>query len=85
MTAEDASSLILRGFGIALLSQSGAWRISRDEITSRPLFAPGLSVDTHLASRADNGQRLVSQFVRRLVHELTPKKDGSQLKLRLAS
>lgn len=84
MTAEDASNLILRGFGIAILTPSGAWRISRDEITSRPLATPGLSLETRLASRADNGQRLVSEFVRRFVQELAPAKDNGQLKLRLA-
>ena len=34
MTAEDASQLVLRRFGVAILTQTGAWRICAQELRS---------------------------------------------------
>ena len=64
MTAEDASQLIFRGFGVAILTQTGAWRIMRGGITIRPLKIDDLRLRTRLVARSDNESKLVSDLVR---------------------
>jgi len=71
-TAEEASQSVTRGLGVAILTQAGAWRIARDGITIRPLNTEGLVLETRLACRADNEERLVSDFVRTFVRQLSP-------------
>ncbi len=70
MTAEEASHLVLRGLGVALLTQAGAWRIARNGITIRPLDSKTLRVETRFASRSDNRLPVISQFVRSFVRKI---------------
>ncbi len=83
-TAEEASQSVTRGLGVAILTQAGAWRIARDGITIRPLNAQGLSLETRLACRADNQERLVSEFVRTFVRQVGQPLQDRQLPLSFA-
>ncbi len=85
MTAEEASHLVMRGLGIALLTQAGAWRIARNGITIRPLQSQELTVETRLASRADNRMPVISQFVRSFAKKLQRTSDKKQMTLDLAN
>ncbi len=69
-TAEEASQLISRGRGIAVLTQAGAWRIAQEGITMRPLAVDKPILETHLACRSDNDSLLVSHFVKTFVSSL---------------
>ncbi len=85
MTAEEASHLVLRGMGVALLTQAGAWRIARNGITIRPLNVSTLRVETRLASRSDNRLPILSHFVRSFARQLQRSQDEKQMNLGLAS
>ena len=83
MTAEDALQMILRGLGVAILTQSGAWRIQRSNVTIRPLSTVLPHIKTRLAARADNDSPFVSDVVRSLMRALTPGTVNHQLQLDL--
>ena len=77
-TAEEASQLISRGHGIAVLTQAGAWRIAKEGITMRPLAVDKPILETKLACRSDNDSLLVRHFVKTFVSSMTkPLGDGS--------
>ena len=82
-TAEEASQLVSRGLGVAVLTQAGAWRIAREGLTIRPLCVEGLMLETKLASRADNEARLISEVVRGFVRQIKPETSRKQLALGL--
>lgn len=84
MTAEEASHFVLRGFGVAILGQAGAWRIARNGITIRPLNVTGISIETRLACRADSQARVVSEFLRGFVKRIKESASAKQLRLGLA-
>ncbi len=84
MTAEDASQLILRRFGVAILTQTGAWRIVRRGITIRPLKLNELRLQTRLVARADNDSKLVSDLVRSFVKSLSTQRNN-QFRLPLSN
>jgi hypothetical protein len=50
--------------GAAFLTREAAWRISCDEIAIRPLIEDGLKLVTRLATRANEQDRLTSEFFR---------------------
>jgi hypothetical protein len=83
MTAEDASQFVLRGLGVAVLTQAGAWRIARNGITIRPLCIAGLRLETRLACRSDSQGRVVSEFLRGFVRRLKERTNAKQLRLGL--
>ena len=83
MTAEDASQFVLRGLGVAVLTQAGAWRIARNGITIRPLCVEGLRLETHLACRSDSQSRVVNEFLRGFVRRLKERTHIKQLRLGL--
>jgi len=83
-TAEEASQFVMRGFGVAILTQAGAWRIAREGITIRPLGVRGVGLATRLACRSDSGQRVVSELVRSFVRVMMPSTNATQLPLGLA-
>lgn len=85
MTAEEASHLVLRGLGVALLTQAGAWRIARNGITIRPLDSKTLRVETRFASRSDNRLPVISQFVRAFGRKIQWSHHEKQMDLGLAS
>jgi DNA-binding transcriptional LysR family regulator len=64
MSPEETPELILEHRGLAFLPRNAAWRISRDNITMRPLSEPQLRLVTNLAVRSDTKSRLVKEFVR---------------------
>ncbi len=72
MTAEDAVQLVLRGSGLALLTQAGAWRVQRRGVTIRPPSAGDLIVRTQLVARSDERSKVVSDLVRSLVKAIFP-------------
>jgi DNA-binding transcriptional LysR family regulator len=84
MTAEEASHLVLRGLGVALLTQAGAWRIARNGITIRPLDDQNLKVETRLACRSDNRMPVVSHFVKSFMRKLQRSHQERQMNLGLA-
>ena len=84
MTAEEASHFVLRGFGVAVLTQAGAWRIARNGITIRPLRVAGIHLETRLACRVDSQARVVSEFLRGFVKRLKEHAGAKQLPLGLA-
>ena len=63
-TAEEASALVMAHKGAAFLTREAAWRISCDEIAIRPLIEEGLKLVTKLATRANEQDRLTSEFFR---------------------
>jgi len=80
-TAEEASALVLAHKGAAFLTREAAWRISCDEIAIRPLIEEGLKLVTRLATRANEQDRLTSEFFRaagrRLVKVQHPPHQGN--------
>jgi DNA-binding transcriptional LysR family regulator len=84
MTAEEASHFVLRGFGVAILGQAGAWRIAQNGITIRPLNVTGIGLETRLACRVDSQARVVSEFHRGFVRRLKENSGAKQLRLGLA-
>jgi DNA-binding transcriptional LysR family regulator len=85
MTAEEASHFVLRGFGVAVLSQDGAWRIADNGITIRPLKVNGIILETRLACRSDSQVRVVSEFLRGFVRRIQDPSAAKQLRRDLAS
>ncbi len=83
-TAEEACQFVMRGFGVAILTQAGAWRIAREGITIRPLGVRGVGLATRLACRSDSGERVVSEFVRSFVRVIMSPTNATQLSLGLA-
>ncbi len=69
MTAEEGANLIRSGLGVAVLTQSGAWRIAKNGITMRPLNCQ-VRLETRLACRSDSGARIISEFFRAFVRRL---------------
>lgn len=84
MTAEEASHLVLRGLGIAILTQAGAWRIARNGIAIRPLNVDGIRLETRLACRSDSRARVVGEFLRSFVRRLQQQSSGNQMRLGFA-
>lgn len=84
-TAEEASQLVSRGLGVAILTQAGAWRIAREGLTIRPITIHDLTLETKLACRADNRSREVSEFVRGFMRQLQPQVVTNQLHLGLTN
>ncbi len=70
MSADEASHLLLKSGGIAFLTRAGALRIARQGLVAKPLDEEALRLDVHLAARADNTSKLVSEFVRTFVKKL---------------
>ena len=82
-TAEEASALVLAHKGAAFLTREAAWRISSTEIAVRPLSEEHPKLLTRLAMRADDKNRLTSEFVRavgrKLVKAQSPQRRSTAL------
>lgn len=85
MNAEDAAQFVRRGFGVAVLTQAGAWRIARAGLTMRPLNLDGLRVQTRLTCRSNDQNRTVRDFVRTFMNLIEQKRPAKKMGLRLAS
>lgn len=71
LTAEDAAQLVNEGLGVAFVGMSGAHRIAERGAIVRPIADEELHVQVCLASRADNGSKLVSEFARAFMRRLS--------------
>jgi hypothetical protein len=67
MSAEEAGHLILKNGGVAFLTRAGALRVAHGGLVTRDLDEPDLCLDVHMAARADNKSKLVSEFVQTYV------------------
>jgi DNA-binding transcriptional LysR family regulator len=83
MSSEEVPELILEHRGVAFMPRATAWRISRDEITMRPLSEPRLRLVTNLAVRADSKSRLAKEFVRATSRKLDSLMPSQQRQLPL--
>ena len=70
MSAEEASHLVHKNGGVAFLTRAGALRVAHRGLVARELDEPDLCLDVHMAARADNKSKLVSEFVRTYVRLL---------------
>lgn len=84
MTAEEAAQMLHDGQRVAVLTRTGAWRISQHGITIRPLAEESLTLSTALVVRSDNRSRVLREFTGAYLKRLSSK-PASQLKLKLAS
>ena len=66
MTAEEGSNLIRRGLGVVVLTQAGAWRISKNGITMRPLNCE-VRLETRLTCRSDTRSPVINAFYKAFV------------------
>ena len=84
MSAEGAAQLLHNEQRVAILTRTGAWRISEHGITIRPIVDESLLLRTALVMRADNPSRILNEFTKAYMTKLALK-PASQLKLKLAS
>jgi DNA-binding transcriptional LysR family regulator len=83
MIAEEAAQMLRDGQRVAILTRTGAWRISEHGITIRSLVDDCLTLSTALVMRSDNHSRVLNEFTRAFMKRLSSK-PASQLKLKLA-
>ena len=79
--AEEAAALLIQRGSLALLTKTGAWRISDGRISIRPLNDQRLIIKTYLSSRLDEQSRLVADFTRAFMRKLTPPPEQARLAL----
>jgi DNA-binding transcriptional LysR family regulator len=70
MSAEEAGHLVHKNGGVAFLTRAGALRVAHGGLIARELDERDLCLDVHMAARADNKSKLVSEFVRTYVRLL---------------
>ena len=61
---DEALAFIEAGGGVAILPKAQALRFTSDRYVVKPLREDDLCLDEHIASRADNESKLVSEFNR---------------------
>ena len=81
LSAEEASHLVDKGGAVAFLTKAGALRVARNGLVARALDEEDLCLDVHLAARADDNSKLVSEFVRAYVKLLKPVLKPPQMSL----
>jgi DNA-binding transcriptional LysR family regulator len=85
MTADEASHLVMKHGGVAFLTKSGASRVARHGLIAKPLDEENLRLDVHLAVRADNRSKLLSEFVRAFMIKLKSVLEPPQMDLPIGS
>ena len=85
MSAEEASHLVTRHGGFAFLTKAGALRVAHHGLIAKPLDEGYLSLDVHLAVRADNESKLLSEFVRSFMKKLKSVLEPPQMDLPISS
>jgi DNA-binding transcriptional LysR family regulator len=85
MTADESSHLVSKGGGAAFLTKAGALRVARHGLIAKPLDEDCLCLDVHLAARADNRSKLVSEFFRTFVTKLKSVLEPPQMTLPIGS
>lgn len=76
-SAEQAAQLVQSTGGVAFLTRMGAWRVSVDGLTVRPLAEPDLYVSTVVTAHLD-ASRLVSEFMRTFVKRVGDPEESRQ-------
>jgi DNA-binding transcriptional LysR family regulator len=61
---DEAGPQLLANGSIAFLTRANALKFNTDRLVAKPLQDDSLCLDEWIAARADNGSRLVSEFVR---------------------
>jgi DNA-binding transcriptional LysR family regulator len=84
MHPEQASALVNDGLSVAWLAPTGAARVARGELTSRPLVDKEIRIETHMASLATNNSALVSEFVRTFMKRYQQERRPVQMVLPMA-
>lgn len=79
--AQEAAELILQTRCVALLTKTGAWRISDGLITLRPLIDDRLQICTFLSVRLEEESRLLSEFLRTFRKRLSARPRQTDLAL----
>ena len=79
--AEEAAELILHTGCVALLTKNGAWRISDNLLTLRPLAEARLVLRTFLSVRLEEDSRLLSDFLRSFKKRLSARPRQTDLPL----
>jgi hypothetical protein len=85
MNADEAFHLLSTNGGVAFLTKASALRIATHGWVARPLDEKTLSLDEHLAARADNPSKLVSEFVRTFVKRMKSVLQPLQMSLPIRS
>jgi DNA-binding transcriptional LysR family regulator len=83
--ADEAQHLLSVNGGVAFLTKAQALRIATRGLVARPLDEASLCLDEHLAARADNPSKLVSEFVRTFVKRMKDVFQPPQLSLPIGS
>jgi len=83
-SAEQAAYLVHDRRAVAFLTHVGAWRISRNGLTMRPLIEGDLILKTAVVTRAEDASRLTSQFVRSAITKIEGESSVNRHRLRLA-
>ena len=85
MSAEEANHLVTRHGGFAFLTKAGAFRVAHHGLIAKPLDEESLRLDVHLAVRADNSSKLLSEFVRAYMKKLKSVLEPPQMDLPIES
>ncbi len=81
LTPEEGLHLVGQDVGIAFLPTSNLPRSVNPGVTVRPLTDREILVEVYLASRADNGSKLVSEFARAFMKRIAILMKPPQMKL----
>ena len=81
MNADEASHLLSANGGVAILAKASAIRIATHGWVAKPLDEETLSLHEHLAARANDPSKLVSEFVRTFVTRMKSVLQPLQLSL----
>jgi LysR family pca operon transcriptional activator len=82
--AEQAAALLTDDALVAWLTPTEAMRAADHGFANLPLLDEHIRLETHLATRADNKSRLVSEYVRRFVKQMNLHRPPEQLLLPIA-
>ena len=82
--AEQAAALLTDDALVAWLTPTEAMRAADHGLANLPLLDEHIRLETHLATRADNKSRLVSEYVRRFVKQMNLHRPPEQLSLPIA-
>ena len=81
---EEACQLVNEGLGLAFMTLAASQQITNPHVAIVPLQEPELNVEICLASRADNGSKLVSEFARAYMRKMAQVLRPPQMKLPIA-
>jgi molybdate transport repressor ModE-like protein len=82
--AEQATALLTDDALVAWMTPAEALRAADHGLANLPLLDEHIRLETHLATRADNKSRLVSEYVRRFVKRMEQNRPPEQLSLPIA-